>query len=431
MLSFRPWRSTPPSTAPKTSPLVSPTIRQSPLRPAFEVLTLKRVFILMMNICFFSLGLSKLCGLDFHPDRLEAPSRLPLRERWAQRFNSLGRVMRRQHRSATSGEDGKTPRVESHAQNEPPLSPTSESGEKNLGVSFDRDSEHDHHGEAAEEPAALRSRAPPRLTSGAEITRKPSRAASLSSMLESTRAIQGTLPPDVADRDMSWHPPQTGASPPLLPITTQQSCVPSLRQLDPSPAASPGRRRPLIVRFVKKVWDFQSPITLAVFVALPCALIQPVKALFVVVDGYTGSVIPNAPDGDPPLAFLLETASFIGGLTVPCTLILLGASFARLKVPTDWHTLPLSAMFAMSAAKMVLVPLVGVFLVQRLHSSTDLFPTDDKMRIFVAILSSGTPAAVNQLVVTQLYNPSGTAQTLSMFLLPQCACHIPTSGHGS
>lgn len=174
-----------------------------------------------------------------------------------------------------------------------------------------------------------------------------------------------------------------------------------------------------MLRFLKKAWEFQSPITISVAVALPCALIPPVKALFVAVDGYTGTIIPNAPDGNPPLGFLLQTASFIGGLTVPCTLILLGASFARLKVPADWHTLPLSSMFAMAAIKMILVPLVGVFLVQRLHSSTSLFPSDDKMRIFIGILSSGTPAAVNQLVVTQLYNPNGTAQTLSMFLLPQ------------
>lgn len=42
------------------------------------------------------------------------------------------------------------------------------------------------------------------------------------------------------------------------------------------------------------------------------------------------------------------------------------------------------------------------------------------VRTFVAILCSGTPAAINQLVVTQLYNPAGSAHTLAMFLLVQC-----------
>lgn len=42
------------------------------------------------------------------------------------------------------------------------------------------------------------------------------------------------------------------------------------------------------------------------------------------------------------------------------------------------------------------------------------------VRTFVAILLSGTPTSVNQLVVTQLYNPAGTAHTLAMFLMVQC-----------
>jgi hypothetical protein len=42
------------------------------------------------------------------------------------------------------------------------------------------------------------------------------------------------------------------------------------------------------------------------------------------------------------------------------------------------------------------------------------------VRTFVAILLSGTPAAVNQLVLTQLYNPEGSADTLAAFLLLQC-----------
>ena len=45
---------------------------------------------------------------------------------------------------------------------------------------------------------------------------------------------------------------------------------------------------------------------------------------------------------------------------------------------------------------------------------------DVSVRTFVAILLSGTPAAVNQLVVTQLYNPEGSAHTLASFLMLQC-----------
>lgn len=74
------------------------------------------------------------------------------------------------------------------------------------------------------------------------------------------------------------------------------------------------------------------PVSAAVVIALPCALIPPLRALFTKTEGWTGTRMPNAPDGKPPLAFILETASFIGAICIPAGLILLGASFARLKV---------------------------------------------------------------------------------------------------
>lgn len=54
-----------------------------------------------------------------------------------------------------------------------------------------------------------------------------------------------------------------------------------------------------------------------------------------------------------------------------------------------------------------------------------------KVLTFVCVLLSGTPAAVNQLVVTQLYNPEGSAHTLSRFLLIQCEQSQLTGGMSS
>jgi hypothetical protein len=62
------------------------------------------------------------------------------------------------------------------------------------------------------------------------------------------------------------------------------------------------------------------------------AVIQPLKALFTHTEGWSGTRMPNAPDGKAPLAFILDTTIFLGGMTVPAALVLLGASFARLKV---------------------------------------------------------------------------------------------------
>lgn len=43
------------------------------------------------------------------------------------------------------------------------------------------------------------------------------------------------------------------------------------------------------------------------------------------------------------------------------------------------------------------------------------------MLLFVAMFLAGTPSAVNQLVMTQIYSPDGAADTLSAFLALQYA----------
>jgi hypothetical protein len=61
------------------------------------------------------------------------------------------------------------------------------------------------------------------------------------------------------------------------------------------------------------------------------------------------------------------------------------------------------------------------------HPSPDT-PRSHTVRTFVAILLSGTPAAANQLVMTQIHNPDGTAHTLASFLLLQCELFQAESG---
>lgn len=50
-----------------------------------------------------------------------------------------------------------------------------------------------------------------------------------------------------------------------------------------------------------------SPVVISVFLALVIALVSPLKALFVEdVEGWSGSRVPNAPNGKPILAFVQE-----------------------------------------------------------------------------------------------------------------------------
>ena len=74
-------------------------------------------------------------------------------------------------------------------------------------------------------------------------------------------------------------------------------------------------------------------------------------------------------------------------------MILLGASFARLNVPHPLSRLPIPAMIAVALAKMLILPIIGVFMVLGMVRG-GLIDDGAKVEKFVAMFLSGTPAAV-------------------------------------
>ncbi|KAL5534864.1 hypothetical protein ACEPAG_1329 [Sanghuangporus baumii] len=168
-----------------------------------------------------------------------------------------------------------------------------------------------------------------------------------------------------------------------------------------------------------------TPQAIAIFVALLIALVPILKSLFTPVDtdGDGRNMVPNAPDGQPPLAFVLDTATFIGAASVPMGLISLGSALARLQVPhspAQWRSLPLGAISALAIGKMVLMPIIGVLLTQGL-TSAGVIDESDKVLRFVCIFLSCIPTATTQVFLTQVYSGTGEATTLSAFLVPQYA----------
>ncbi|KAI0782582.1 auxin efflux carrier [Abortiporus biennis] len=206
------------------------------------------------------------------------------------------------------------------------------------------------------------------------------------------------------------------------------SAAPALPPLPPSPAPPEEQPQdsssrlsfflpPVLQKVLKHVSVLFGPVTTTLLISLPIALIQPLKALFVDVSSMGG---PNwkGPDGRPPLAFVIDTAEFVGDIAIPLALILLGSSFARLKVPRPISRLPILAMIAVALAKMLILPVIGVLMIQGMVSG-GLIDKDAKVEKFVAMFLSGTPAAVNQMIVSSLYSPDGDVDTLSAFLLVQ------------
>lgn len=129
------------------------------------------------------------------------------------------------------------------------------------------------------------------------------------------------------------------------------------------------------------------PPSLTILASFLIAFVTPLKALFTPVPGYAS--IPEAPDGQPPLAFVLDTASFVGGASIPLGLICLGSALARLELPgvrspTDWARLPLAAISLLALGKMVLVPVLGVLIVNG-FVSVGFINREDKVLRFVCV----------------------------------------------
>ncbi|KAI0920832.1 hypothetical protein AcW2_005986 [Taiwanofungus camphoratus] len=175
----------------------------------------------------------------------------------------------------------------------------------------------------------------------------------------------------------------------VLPTAPPSSPCPSVHPETPSiPPSFPKR----MVQALRPLSAVVTPITLTLAVSLPIALITDLKALFVSVAD-EGGPDWHGPDGRPPLAFVMDTTEFLGNIAVPLALILLGASFARLKIPRPISRLPIMAMLAVSFAKMVFLPIIGVFMVQAMVRG-GLIDRDALAERFVAMFLSGTPAAV-------------------------------------
>jgi len=124
--------------------------------------------------------------------------------------------------------------------------------------------------------------------------------------------------------------------------------------------------------FLKSVFI---PVSISIFVAFPIAIIPQLKALFVHVPG--GTYVSAAPDGQPPLAFIMDVISFIGNAAIPWALICLGSSLARLHIPKrgQWHNLPLGAIGSLAMGSM---PVIGVLMCEG-PTKVGFISRDDKV----------------------------------------------------
>lgn len=121
------------------------------------------------------------------------------------------------------------------------------------------------------------------------------------------------------------------------------------------------------------------PCSLSIIGSFIISIIPVLKALFV--PDVPGVNISPAPDGQPPLAIILNTATFIGGASIPLGLIILGSALARMQIPGgSLRSLPLGAVCALAIGRLVIMPVLGVLITQGLTQVGWLDANDNVLR---------------------------------------------------
>ena len=126
-----------------------------------------------------------------------------------------------------------------------------------------------------------------------------------------------------------------------------------------------------------------SPASLSMIISFPISVIPTLKNLFV-------SPPTASPSHEPPLAFLLDSATFIGNASVPLGLICLGSALARMQLPRFslglWKKeVPMGAVVLLALARMVVMPIIGISLCEGVFVPSGFINKEDKVLRFVCM----------------------------------------------
>lgn len=109
---------------------------------------------------------------------------------------------------------------------------------------------------------------------------------------------------------------------------------------------------------------------------------------------------PTAPDGEPPLSILLDTATFLGNASVPLGLLVLGSTLGRMRIPRPVSRLPISSICALAIAKCVILPIIGFVFVRALATHTSIVSEDNHVLQYVMLIFASVPTATTQVALT-------------------------------
>lgn len=146
--------------------------------------------------------------------------------------------------------------------------------------------------------------------------------------------------------------------------------------------------------------NMRKPISVTLVVAITISMIPWVKGLFVT--GQSFVHIPNAPDQQPPLSFIMDFTSYLGNACVPLGLLILGATLSRLRIGEMEKNFWLTPL-AITIYKLVISPIIGVCIILGL-SQSNMFQDDDILK-FICTIVWCLPNATSIIYITAFYNP--------------------------
>ncbi|GME98882.1 unnamed protein product [Ambrosiozyma monospora] len=153
------------------------------------------------------------------------------------------------------------------------------------------------------------------------------------------------------------------------------------------------------------------PMSISLIFSITVSMIPWVKALFVTTHQ---AHLSSAPDGMPPLSFIMDFASYVGNAQVPLGLILLGGTIGRLQVNNMnakiWKVPILVTIF-----KLCIFPVIGCA-VNSKFSKDGLFYNDDVL-YFVSNINYCLPPATALLYLTAIYIPPDQDDAFQMDML--------------
>jgi auxin efflux carrier family protein len=177
-------------------------------------------------------------------------------------------------------------------------------------------------------------------------------------------------------------------TPPLdlhdAPTSRAATIVQCTTEMTENKSEPPIRSRRRLTRFILSfLQTLVMPCSLSIIVAFIISIVPVLKALFV--PGVPGVNMPPAPDGQPPLVIILNTTIFLGNASVPLGLMTLGSALARLELPEGRvRSLPLGAVGALAIGRMVIMPVLGVLIIQGL-TNAGILDAHNKLLRFVCM----------------------------------------------